>query len=471
MTAASGETPKPFFSSVPPDERPEKSPRLLLVSFHFPPDIAVGGLRWQQMAKYVVERGWGLDVLTRDPATLTARDDGRLKRLPPNVRVFGVAAPNRHLVAAPARLWRAFRLRQKPTGPRLTVELRREDLGKQSIQRRVIRAYLAWLDFVHQGSWARSVARVGASLARDGNYVAVATSGPPHMAHEAGRLIAEGAGIPLALDFRDPWSLQERVGEQMASPVWFALAERYEGRAVREAAVVAMNTDASRDAMLAKYPEARDKILTIRNGCDDEPLPPPKPDPRFTIRFAGEIYIDRDPRILFRASARVVRELQLTPREFGLSFIGDEKFQGLPLETIAQQEGLTGFVETGPFRPRNEALEFLGGAAILLSLPQDSHLAVPAKIYEYLRFNAWLLILAQSHSATAALLRGTDADVVAPDDVDKIATVIGQRYQQFARGERPRAVGADGRFDRKAQATLLLDRIAAVARSGPTTSR
>jgi hypothetical protein len=257
----------------------------------------------------------------------------------------------------------------------------------------------------------------------------------------------------------------------MASPVWFALAERYEGHAVREAAVVALNTDASRDAMLARYPDARDKIITIRNGCDDDPLPSPKTDPRFTIRFAGEIYIDRDPRILFRASARVVRELQLTSHEFGLSFIGDEKFQGLPLQTIAQQEGLTGFVETGPFRPRNEALEFLAGGAMLLSLPQDSHLAVPAKIYEYLRFNAWLLILAQAHSATAALLRGTDADVVAPEDVDRIAAVIRQRYEQFARGERPRAVGADGRFDRKAQATLLLDRIADAARSGPKVAR
>jgi hypothetical protein len=103
---------------------------------------------------------------------------------------------------------------------------------------------------------------------------------------------------------------------------------------------------------------------------------------------------------------------------------------------------------------------------MLLSLPQDSHLAVPAKIYEYLRFNAWLLILAQTHSATAALLRETDADVVAPDDVDRIAAVIRQRYEQFARGERPSAVGADGRFDRKAQATLLLDRIASRRATG-----
>jgi hypothetical protein len=113
-----------------------------------------------------------------------------------------------------------------------------------------------------------------------------------------------------------------------------------------------MNTDASRDAMLARYPDARDKIFTVRNGCDDEPLPSPKRDSRFTIRFAGEIYIDRDPRILFRASARAVRELQLTPREFGLR-LSDEKFQGCRSRRLLSRRGSR--VETGPFRPRRSA--------------------------------------------------------------------------------------------------------------------
>jgi glycosyltransferase involved in cell wall biosynthesis len=420
------------------------------------------------MAKYIVARGWALDVIARDPAALAVRDDGRLRRLPSNVRVFGVAAREHPVAAAPARLWKVLRRQFPHTAPRLTTEVRREELSKQSFSLRSRRAYLAWLDFVHQGGWARSAANLGTSLTQKGHYVAVVSSGPPHMAHEAGRLIARHARIPFIADFRDPWSLQERVGEQMASPVWFKLAERYESRAVRDAAVVSMNTDASRDAMQARYPEAADRIITVRNGCDDDPLPPGKPDDRFTIRFAGEIYIDRDPRLLFRAAARVVKEFSLTPEMFALLFIGDvSRFQGQPLEDIAREEGLIGgFVETGPYRPRDAALEFLASGSMLLSLPQDSRLAVPAKIYEYLRFDAWLLILADEPSATARVLRETDADVIAPQDVDGIARVIRHRYQQFARGERPRAVGADGRFDRSVQANVLLHRIAAAVSNG-----
>src|SRR5262249_5100160 len=37
--------------------------RLLLVSYHFPPDRAVGALRWRKFARYAAERGWALDVI------------------------------------------------------------------------------------------------------------------------------------------------------------------------------------------------------------------------------------------------------------------------------------------------------------------------------------------------------------------------------------------------------------------------
>jgi len=455
--------PKPFYSTAKDSE--SASPRLLLVSFHFPPGTAVGGLRWQQMAKHIVARGWGLDVITRDPATLPARDDGRLRGLPENVRVFAIPQPKRPLVGAPARAWKAMKSRVPQTAPRLTVELRREELQKQSLKQQVVRGYLAWLDYVESGALAKSAARVALQLAKNTKYVAVASSGPPHMAHEAARLIAHKIGIPLVLDFRDPWSMQERVGEYMASPVWFHFAEKYEKAALHEASVVAMNTDPAKNALIAKYPEVRDKTITVRNGCDDEALPRVEKGDRFTIRFAGEIYIDRDPRVVLRAAARVVRKLGLTPRQFGFELIGlVEEFQGMPLSTIAREEGLDGFVETGPYRPRAEALQFLAGASMLLSLPQDSHLAIPAKIFEYARFDAWLLVLARPESATAQVLEGTDADVVAPDDVDRITSVVRRRYQQFARGERATPVAADGRFDRVHQAKKLLDRIEQVAK-------
>ena len=97
-----------------------------------------------------------------------------------------------------------------------------------------------------------------------------------------------------------------------------------------------------------------DRIVTIRNGSDETPLPSGSPATRFSIRFAGSIYLDRDPRLVFRAAAQVVRELGLTPDTFGFSFMGEvASFGGMSLQAIAREEGIEAFVEVMPPRPRS----------------------------------------------------------------------------------------------------------------------
>ena len=196
----------------------------------------------------------------------------------------------------------------------------------------------------------------------------------------------------------------------------------------------------------------------MTNGCDDEPVPAPRRDGQFTVAYAGSIYLDRDPRLLFRAAARVVRELRLSPADFRIALIGNiDSYGGVPISEMAREEGIGEFVECGPARPRREAMEFLAEAAVLVSLPQDSRTQVPSKVFEYMCFDAWLLALSEEGSATELLLRDTDADVVDPQDVDGIAAVLARRYRQYTGGTLPTRISGDARFSRRYQARLLLD--------------
>src|SRR5262249_13645677 len=108
---------------------------------------------------------------------------------------------------------------------------------------------------------------------------------------------------------------------------------------------------------------------------------------------------------------------------------------------------------------RREAAEFLARASMLLNLPQDSHQAIPSKVFEYMRFPAWLLALEEPGSATDLILRGTAADVALPGDVDRIAGILRTRYRQHREGHVPRPLAAEGRLSRRAQARLLFDAI------------
>lgn len=454
MTTAT--EPHPIFEAA--TERIAAERRLLLVSCVFPPDPSVGALRWQKLARFAAERRWALDVLMFDPARLPTRDDTRLRDLPAGTRVFGVPRPkgmSPSLLAA----WRRFqRFARTPTGSSGHNGNGAAPAEPPSLIGTVRRRYLTRFEFRETDRFARMTARIAARIIRVPEvHRAVVSSGPPHMAHEAARRIAEAAGVPFVMDMRDPWCSEEVVPDFLHRTDWLRSAEFYERRCIERARLVIANTEPAAEALRARYPHLASRILTVMNGADDEPLPRPVRGTRFRIAFAGTLYVGRDPRTLFEAVRRVVRHLDLTPAALEVAFMGSETYGGRRVADLAAECGIADYFTFQPPGARSEALEFLASAAMLVNLPQHVRLAIPAKIFEYVRFDAWLLALAEPGSATEALLHGTGADLVDPNDVDGIAAVIRARFEAYRRGERPRALNADGRFDRQRQAEILFD--------------
>jgi len=460
------------------DESPARA-RLLLITYHFPPDAAVGALRWQKLARHAAERGWGLDVIALHPAQLESTDQGRLADLPAGVRVYGIPLPKVRAEQIGFVVWRLYdlmrRVRRWLAPARGTgTEPRRESLARSEIRwrprelRDITRGYLAWLDCAVTGGWGREAARCAMRVFEPGVHRAVISCGPPHMAHEAGRVVARTTGLPFVMDLRDPWSLMQRLPEAVASPVWFRLAARYERRAIAQAALIVANTDPLRNVLRGVYRSAASRIIAVPNGFDDEPVPPSRVTRRFTIAYAGTIYFDRDPRTLFRAAARVVAERRLTPQDFAIELMGNvDSFDGVGIERIAREEGIGPFVRTFAPRPRREALEFLSRAAMLAILPQDSDMAIPAKIFDYMRFDAWLLVLAEFGSATEQLLRASGADVVSPEAADTLAALLHLRYLQHQRGERPVRLCVNEHYSRRAQADRLFAALEGITGAPP----
>ncbi|MGH7585902.1 MAG: hypothetical protein ACREMH_06625 [Gemmatimonadales bacterium] len=446
----------------------EPGRRLLVVSYHFPPSPAVGGLRWQRLSWLAAERGWAIDVIARDPAELGGGDASRLQDTPRGLRAYGVRTPPLRLDAledAVASQLRRLRSRKgsRPSSATLAGadaprSYSRSDITWRADRVTLARTWHAWRSVQVERAWAGVAAELGTRLAlrRGGDHRAVISCGPPHEVHSAGLWIAERTGLPLVLDLRDPWSLQQRLSHGVASPLWFTLAERHEANAVARAALVVCNTEPAAEAMRRRYPAAR--VMAVMNGMDDGELPASTAAARFVVGYAGAIYLDRDPRPLLQAAGKVARELRLTPERFGIEFIGEaNRYDGQSLDGFTREAGISEFVHFGARRPYAEAMAFLASCAMLVSLPQDSTLAIPSKVFEYLRFPAWLLALAESGSATARVLEGTGADVVAPDDVDGIAAAIRRRYLQFAAGETPRPLDFDPRLTRRHQGGLLLN--------------
>jgi hypothetical protein len=450
---------EPFFETEP---NPAATRRLLLFFFYFAPSAEVGALRWLSLSRFGGERGWAMDVVTLHPEFMGTVDPARLSQLPPGIRLFGFSGDNPAWYRTMLSAWRMLgRNADRPQpSPALAGHLDRSEfteplgtsggLGWQ-------RAFRSRVHFALSDVLARRAAQIGSSLARRNGYHVIVSSGPPHSAHESARRVAARAGLPFVMDMRDPWSDESAIPEEFTSGIWRRETQTRERDCVSAARLVVVTSKAHEELQLTKYPDLRGRITTVMNGADSDPLPAPAVSRKFVIAFAGMIYLGRNPRPLFRAAARVARASGASPNEFSVEFMGDDSCDGVPLTTIAAEEGLGAHFRSYGFRPRHEALEFLASASLLVSLPLRTEMTLPAKLFEYTRFDAWLLALADPGSATARLLADTDADVVAAGDTDAIERVIAARFDEFRAGGRPVALNRNGRFDRATQSARLFD--------------
>ena len=428
------------------------------------------------MLPYAAARGWAADVITLDPGAVSPADPRRLEELPAGTRVFAAAGGTHWSAKVAAGLRKAItvvRPRRASAAAAATsaakapessdLAISRHELGWLPVTIPGLKRHVgAWLNHANEAVWANSAEQVARTLGASVDYDAIISCGPPHAVHAAGARLSRRLGIPLVMDLRDPWSCIIDLEASIASPLWYRIAERHERGAVNQAALVVMNTDPARLAMQAAHRTAQARIITARNGCDDEFIPPSRHGRKFTIAYAGSIYLSRDPRPFLRAAARVVKALGLTPDDFGIAVLG--QVAGAPLREVAADCGIADYLTLEAPRPRREALEFLAGAAMLLNLPQSAAQCIPSKLFEYVQFSAWLLALEPEGTATELLLRDSAADIVAPDDEEAIAATIRHRYEEYSRGIRPTPIGADGRFHRRHQAARLLDELEARVR-------
>lgn len=434
--------------------------RILLFSYHFPPGPGTGGARWAKFSSVLDESGWGLDVVTLDPSCMADPEWNRMERLPDHVRVIGARQERVWLERLEDRLGSLhssvkenFRAASGSTDEEGGTD--EYDLlpGMRAIPvealppiwsspRSLLRAYWSWVDHARQRAWIREALECAREIVDPKLHRLIVTTGPPHLSHAAGRALSEETGLPLVLDFRDPWKVTEVLQEHLASPAWLRVAEREEPRCVERASLIVANTDALRSRLASEYPAASDRTTTVPNGW----APPIGTDveapERFIIAYAGAIYLDRNPRALMKAIASLVRKRGLRLEELSVEFMGDMKELGPGLRTMADQENIADYVRLHDESPREEARRFLGRASVLVSLPQSQSLAVPSKIFDYMTLPAWIVAQSATGSATERLLRETRAEVVPPDDHRALRRALEDKYDEYTHHGRPAPLAA-----------------------------
>lgn len=458
--------PPPLFESqlAGTDQR-----RLLLIAPVFPPSTEVGALRWTKLGQLAATRGWTIDVITGEDLPGFRSDHAALRNVAPGTRIWPVALRPALAERVRAGLWRPVKAILKGNAATESAEIAPPSVGQASetLAATMLRAHRAQNHFSSWLAWGREVTALARLIANDRMPDLVVSSGPPHMAHEAARRVAAAIGRPLVLDLRDPWFIDHAEPADLRSPTWKSRTSAYEASCCHAAQLIVANTESSADILRQRYPKLVDRILVAMNGADPEVRRHAGRCEKFVIAHAGNLYSGRDPRPVFKGIRKFLDAASAgghTP-DVRVEFVGGQTYERMPLTQMAMEEGIADIFTSGPPLARDDALSFMGQAAVLVVLPQDWSVSVPAKVFEYIQFDAWLMVLSRQSDATTQLLRPTSADLLGPDDVDGIAAMLERRYAEWRAGGRPRAINADGRFDRDAQGNLLFDRLERGVRS------
>lgn len=294
-------------------------PKLLLIAYYFPPHRLVGSFRAAGFHRYLPEHGWETHVLTATAAADPAASDPSVTRLPevPPSRLPGLKDPS-----------------------------------------------AAWADH-HRAAIASLIERVKPD--------AVLMTGGPFLYFKLGPWIRRRFGLPVVLDYRDPFLNPRHPARALRDAVARFLESRWNARA----AAILIPTERMRE--LVRAPRSV-PVHVVENGFDDaalEGLPAASPAraSQRTFVYTGKLYEKASPIPLLRAlkevseSGAASRLLHLgEPSEDAQAQARDED---LPLVALGQ-------------RSYAESLQAIRDAEVAVILSEGHRFEATTKVYDYI---------------------------------------------------------------------------------------
>jgi glycosyltransferase involved in cell wall biosynthesis len=379
--------------------------RLLAISWEMPPLSGPRAVQVSRTLRHLSAHGWASTVVCFGPRSTRYNQDFRidLERLTSGaVEVLRVPSPEEWFVVR--ALWRIC-----PPIKHLPDEKR---------------------------VWIRRAVAAARAAGSTRSFSALMSFGQPWSDHLIGLRLRRELALPWVAHFSDPWvdSPYER------SFAWQRrLAVRMEHDVIAGADRIVFQNRQTAAHTMSKYPAAwMHKVSIIPQGFEPEPAVRPTTAPvgRGPLRmvYTGRFYPGiRTPDRVLDALAQLKRAQPLQGRLrvdfFGYPFSRHSK--------RANDLGLASIVAFHGRVPPPEALDAARSADILLVIDAPSagpSLFLPSKLIDYLPLAKPIVGITPIEGASAELLRSLGYPVVAPDDLNGIASAIGSAVDRWERG-------------------------------------
>ncbi len=446
--------------------------RILLISYHFPPDNAVGGLRIARFSRYLPSFGWEPIVLTIKDSHRDRLDRSRMKDVKDVMILQTAVLPGIKDVYLWSKRIVSFVLRKKDHKRKeeikSIVHSAPTENKKETVIQKVKRYFISLFIFLPDQSknWVMPAVLRAFYEIKNRKIDCMLTSGPPDSSHLVGLLAKKMTGTMWIADFRDPWTDDFLNRSPLSRSALSDRIEKWmEKQVIRNADAVLTTTKQLKRLLQDKYQiESRDKFLYIPNGVDTVNIQcerQPKNYAKYTITYAGTLYQGRNPVPVFEAIRNLIVNGRIGSDEISLKLIGNcDLIEGRPTVEVIRDYGLDNIVEVSGFVPYNEAIQVMRRShLLLLVVPSNHYLCIPAKIYDYFGTGTRILAVTED-GATRELINETKSgECFSPIDIYGISEHIYRLMRNKDQQSSKIDPSSYSQFDAKHLTKLLTDKL------------
>ncbi len=410
----------------------KKDPKLLIISYVFPPAGGITVQRALSLAKYLPRCGFEVHVLTAGNAATPVVDPGLLKHVPPEVTVHRSFTPELPFYFR-KKLWNLFSGAGGESKPAAGEDAAKKAPAPPGMTARAAASIRKLFSPDPQVVWVPFAIRRGAQIIRKHKIDFVLVTAPPFSVFLTGNALKRKfPHIRLISDFRDEWiRFYIAEFEFLRDDYMRRRAETIERATIENSDLVVAVTRSSLDEIAGRYPaQPAGKFALIANGYDPESFaaftPRPHEGRQMVVTHAGTVYKSSSPHFFLSALDGLPDEIR---RGVETRFLGRiaETEQAL-MKTYRNEVKILGFV------PQKEALRYMEETDFLL-LTMTNDYSLPGKLFEYMATGKPILAISPPHGEVARILRETGAGWCAdPEKPDEIKAMLRKAWEHMQSG-------------------------------------
>lgn len=400
--------------------------KILIITYYWPPAGGPGVQRWLKFVKYLPEFGWNPAVFIPENPSYPIIDETLAKEVSTDLEIIKT------------KIWEPYQIAEFFGKDNKKFKAGQFDVGENQSWKSKLSIWVRGNFFIPDARvfWVKPSVQFLKKYLAENHFDAFVTTGPPHSMHLIGLdLKKEFPNLKWVADFRDPWTEISYYKHLKLTKSADEKHRKLENEVFKTADITLATSYADAENFRKKGAEA----FCITNGFDEVEqmfkAEQKSKDSKFTLSYIGVLEQLRNPEILWKVLAELIREDENFKNRFELKFVG--RIDARILEKI-ELSALKDAVKNLGYLSHSEANKEMQHSDLLLitNFPDASSKGIiPGKIFEYLATGKQIISFGPPESDVKKILDETATGKhFTYDDFAAVKEFILLQFEQWQEG-------------------------------------